>query len=82
MTFFYTDRSGVIQPPTEMIPPSAVGNKHRNPQSDITQKGRDPGILGSKWNVSIKHFSLRVQGITGIGYGKSVRAGGDESKAL
>jgi len=49
---------------SETFPLAAAGNKHRDPQPDIMQRMRDPGILGHKWDVAIKFLlSFRVQGI-------------------
>lgn len=42
------------QPSSEKCPPAADGNKYRDPQPDNVQRVRDPGILSSKWNVSIR----------------------------
>lgn len=55
----------VIQPSLEKLPSAADRNKHRDLQSDRTQ--RDLGTLSSKWDVFIKflHSDLRLPLVSG-----------------
>ena len=54
MIFCCTQRS-------KRLPLTADGNGYRDPQPDITERVRDLGTSGPKWDVSIKslHSELR-----------------------
>lgn len=57
----YTHRSVPAQPASDMLTPLATeGNKYRDLQTDITQRVRDLGTLGPKWDVSIKSLPLAL----------------------
>ncbi|KAL6030292.1 hypothetical protein STEG23_036190 [Scotinomys teguina] len=45
------------QPSSEVLPPVAEENKHRDSQPDNTERVKDLGTLNPKWNASIKSTS-------------------------
>ena len=78
MTFYYTHRSVLCSAIIRELPPTANGNKYRDPRPDIMQRLRDLGTLWPKWDVSIKSLPSGFRELSEKGDRKSVRSGVDE----
>lgn len=63
-----------------MFPPTADGNKYREPQADNMPRERNLETLNHKWNASIKSVPLELREHCGRGGIKSVGARGDTKK--